>query len=176
MQVSSSFRKRFGRRLTVVTCRLDDGFIKSHGMKKAFHKGSNSSCRMHLRQHYEIYRAKCEKDDIPINHWAIPREIWRVMEEKKEEARRGRLTQKKEQQILDFKTVTGPREFTRAGALHAVANLIVTDNQVYAQQHQRIELKHTYRLSRWLTTQRFETLLLPCGRSPPPMICPARMT
>lgn len=52
------------------------------------------------------------------------------MEEEKEEEKRGRLSNKARQQKLDFKTVTGPREFTRARVLHAVANLIATNNQV----------------------------------------------
>ena len=34
------------------------------------------------------------------------------------------------QQQLDFKVMTSPYEFTRAGTLHAVANLIATNNQV----------------------------------------------
>jgi len=106
--------------------RDDERFVKLHGKRKAFHKGGNSSGRMHIRQHYELYKEKCEKEGIAINHWAIPREIWNVMEEEKEAEKRGRLTKKKEQQTLSFKTVTGPREFTRAGVLHAVANLIAT--------------------------------------------------
>ena len=110
--------------------RADASFIKAHGKRKAFHKGGNSSCRTHIRQHYELYVRKCEEANLPINHWAIPREIWRVMEEEKEAANRGRLTQKQQQQQLSFKTVTGPREFTRAAVLHAVTKLIATNNQV----------------------------------------------
>jgi len=110
--------------------RNDANFIKSHGKRKAFHKGGNSSCRAHLRQHYKLYKANCEEADIPINHWAIPRDIWKVMEEEKEAEKQGRLTQKQQQQKLDFKSVTGPREFTRAGILQAVAKLIATNNQV----------------------------------------------
>lgn len=52
------------------------------------------------------------------------------MEEEKEAEKQGRLTQKQQQQKLDFKSVTGPREFTRAGILQAVAKLIATNNQV----------------------------------------------
>jgi hypothetical protein len=101
-------------------------------MRKAFLRGSNSSCRQHLRQHYELYKEKCEAAGIPVNHWAIPREIWKAMEAEKEEEKRGRTTKKKEQQTLDFKSVTGPREFTRAGVLNAVTKLIATNNQVSA--------------------------------------------
>jgi hypothetical protein len=48
---------------------------KLNGMRKAFHKGGNSSNRFHIRQHYEIYKERCEKGKIPINHWAIPLNI-----------------------------------------------------------------------------------------------------
>lgn len=109
---------------------MDERFLKLHGKRKAFHRGSNSSCRLHLRQHYNLYKEKCEADNIPINHWAIPREIWRVMEAEKDDEKRGRSTKKKEQQTLDFKGVTGPREFTRAGVLSAATKLIATNNQV----------------------------------------------
>lgn len=51
------------------------------------------------------------------------------MEEEKEAELRGRMT-KKQQQLLDFKLVTGPREFMREGILHAVAKLIATNDQV----------------------------------------------
>jgi hypothetical protein len=99
-------------------------------VRKAFHKGGNSSCRAHIRHHYEIYKAKCEKAGVTINHWAIPREIWRDLEEQKEEEKLGKRNKKKGQQMLGFQSVTGPCEFTRDGALHVVANLIVTNNQV----------------------------------------------
>jgi hypothetical protein len=52
------------------------------------------------------------------------------MEEEKDAERRGRLTKKQQQQQLDFKTVIGPREFTRAGVLQAVTTLIATNNEV----------------------------------------------
>src|SRR6202522_3174315 len=94
--------------------RTDEHFLQSQGKRKALHLGSNSSCRLHLRQHYNLYKEKCEANNIPINHWVIPREIWRVMETEKEEAKRGRTTKKKNQQTLDFTSVTGPQEFTRA--------------------------------------------------------------
>ena len=60
----------------------------------------------------------------------IPQEIWKVMEENKVLEERGRQTNKKKQQTLDFKSVIGPSEFMRAGVLHTVAALIATNNQV----------------------------------------------
>ena len=64
-----------------------------------------------------------------MSHWAIPRPIWKVMEEEKEEQERGRSMKKQMQQKLDL-TMTGPCEFTRSSVLHAVTKLIVTNNQV----------------------------------------------
>ncbi|KAI0278182.1 hypothetical protein BC826DRAFT_874247, partial [Russula brevipes] len=52
-------------------------FIKKSGPRKAFHTGGNSSCRQHLRQHYEIYQNRCKEANILEHHWAVPRTIWR---------------------------------------------------------------------------------------------------
>ena len=64
--------------------RSDESFIKAHGKCKAFHKGGNLSCCTHICQHYKLYAQKCEKTNILMHHWAIPHDIWRVMEEEKE--------------------------------------------------------------------------------------------
>jgi len=77
---------------------------------------------------FPIYKKRCEKNKIPVAHWAIPQSIWKAMEEEKEAEASGRMTKK--QQQLDFQTVMGPREFTREGVLHAVAKLIATNDQV----------------------------------------------
>jgi hypothetical protein len=86
-------------------------------------KGGNSSCRQHIRQHYEIYKKKCQEAKIPMNHWAIPRDIWQKEKELETPA-------KDRQKQLDFQVVTGPREFTRSGTLQAVTTLIASNNQV----------------------------------------------
>ena len=110
--------------------RNNEAFTKLNGKWKAFFKGANSTCRFHICQHYKEYKERCEKEDIPMNHRAIPQPIWKVMEEEKEERERGRSTKKQTQQKLGFKTMTGPREFTRSSVLHEVAKLIATNNQV----------------------------------------------
>jgi len=110
--------------------RNDESFIAKYGKRKAFHKGGNSSCRVHIRQHYSIYKTKCEKEGIAMKPWAIPRPIWKTMQEALDVAKRGEPTTKKQQQQLQFLTVTGTREFTRAGTLHAITKLIATNNQV----------------------------------------------
>ena len=86
-------------------------------------------CHAHICQHYKVYKEKCEKEDIPINHWVIPWELWKVIEEEKVAEKHGQLT-KKQQLLLHFKTVTRLREFMRVGILQAVTKLIVTNNQV----------------------------------------------
>ena len=91
-------------------------------------------CRFHIHQHYDIYKERCEKADISVNHWAIPWPIWIVKEAAKDAEKRGWSTKKRMQQTLRFKTMNdGPYEFTRTGALHAVAMLIATNNQVSCQ-------------------------------------------
>lgn len=42
----------------------------------------------------------------------------------------GTAYNKKRQQLLDFKSVVGPRELTRAGVLELFAKLIARNNQV----------------------------------------------
>jgi hypothetical protein len=110
--------------------RDDENFTKAHGKRRAFHKGGNSSCRQHIRQHYNIYKERCEKGGIDMSHHAVPRDVWRKIEDEKEAKKNGRKSDKKTQQQLQFGTVTGPREFTRAGILQSVTKLIATNNQV----------------------------------------------
>jgi hypothetical protein len=102
--------------------REDKDLIKREGSQKAFLKGSNSSCRQHARKHWEIYQKKCEDAEIPVHHWAIPRQVWNEMGKKEGKAR----------EKLDnvFEKLTGPREFTRDGILHTVAQFIACDDQV----------------------------------------------
>ena len=135
--------------------RNDKAFIKSNGKRKAFHKGSNSSCRFHIRQHYDTYKERCETADIPVNHWAIPWPIWNAMEAAKDAEQQGRSTKKEMQQQLDFQKMMGPREFTRAGVLHAVAMLIATNNQVSCQYRTVWSWWPTYSPSHLLITSRF---------------------
>lgn len=65
-----------------------------------------------------------------MNHWAIPRHLWKAMEDEKAAEKQGHMTKKQGQQALDFKSAVGPREFTRGGILESVAKLIAINNQV----------------------------------------------
>jgi hypothetical protein len=98
-------------------------------MRKAFHKGGNSSNHFHIRQHYSIYKDRCEKRNIPINHWAIPPNIVKATKAAADAAAAAEDVEVG-QQKLGFLPVVGPREFTRTGTLHSVAKLIATNNQV----------------------------------------------
>src|SRR5271155_299478 len=113
----------------LLTClsRGDKDFVSKSGLRRAFHVGGNSSCRQHLRQHWNLYKKKCEESNTPINHWAIPRHVWRQM---KADKTKQEPNDEPQQSTLGFEKVTGPREFTREGVLEAVTKLIATDDQV----------------------------------------------
>ena len=114
------------RRVTyiiVLVVRDDPAFVAKHGRRKCFHLGGNSSCRTHIRSHYDVYKDRCEAENITVNHRAIPREIWKAMEAAKK-AKKGK------QGTLQFTKVQGPQEFTREGVLQSVAKFIVCDDQV----------------------------------------------
>jgi hypothetical protein len=110
--------------------RDDPAFVAKWGLRKVFHVGGNSSCRQHLRQHWILYEKTCKEKNIPVNHWAIPREVWREMEATKAAKKEGVSGNEGEQLKLGFEKVIGPQEFTREGTLDAVAKLIVTNDQV----------------------------------------------
>jgi hypothetical protein len=104
--------------------RANTELTKREGLQRAFLKGSNLSCRQHARQHWELYERKCKETNTPIHHWAIPRVMWKAMEADKQ--------MKGKQSKLDgtFEKITGPKEFTRDGALHAVSQFVACDDQV----------------------------------------------
>jgi hypothetical protein len=106
--------------------RVDKEIVKKGGIRKAFYVGGNSTCRSHIRQHYELYQRLCKEKGIPENHYAIPRAIWKEMERKKNNPK------EKTQGKLDglIERVQGPREFTRESALQAVTKFIACDDQV----------------------------------------------
>lgn len=67
---------------------------------------------------------KCNEADVPVNHWAIPRDVWKEMEAAKEA--KAKLVQKR----LAFEVVSLPKEFTRDGILQQVTKFIAVDDQV----------------------------------------------
>ncbi|KAF9232797.1 hypothetical protein BU15DRAFT_31894, partial [Melanogaster broomeanus] len=53
-------------------CRSDEKLIRAHGKRKVFHLGLNSSCRQHIRSHFEIYKMRCEEKGIKVHHHTVP--------------------------------------------------------------------------------------------------------
>jgi hypothetical protein len=101
--------------------REDQVFIEKSSKRKAFHMGSNSSCRQHLRQHYEIYQKRCKEAKVEEHHWAIPRHIWREAQEKK--GKQGKL----DGIVVKLQEL---QVFTHEGLRHAVSQFIACDDQV----------------------------------------------
>jgi hypothetical protein len=97
--------------------------VKKYGKRKAFHTGGNSSCRQHIRQHYIEYQKRCKEENIPEHHWAIPRSIWRQMEEGK----RGAMVQGTLSQFIG--KPSAPSVFTREEVLHVVTQFVAVDDQ-----------------------------------------------
>jgi hypothetical protein len=107
-------------------CRANVAFVKENGKRRALHAGGNSSCRAHIRKHYPLYKERCKDLDIPENHYALPRDLWKKMQEEKKNPKA------KQQGNLDgtFKAIKGPVDFTREGVLDAVARFVACDDQV----------------------------------------------
>ncbi|KIM65340.1 hypothetical protein SCLCIDRAFT_88680, partial [Scleroderma citrinum Foug A] len=61
-------------------CKEDTAFVAKHGKRKAFHLRSNSSCRQHIRSHYELYKTRCAQQMITENPHAIPRDLFKQKE------------------------------------------------------------------------------------------------
>ena len=134
--------------------------MKRKGIWKNFHVGSTSLCHQHIRGHYTIYKELCKKENIEEHHWAVPRHIVRA----REAAVAAENTKGRQSKLDDiFEKVTSPREFLRAGVLHAVAQLITCNDQVKTIRESLRTNTHLY--SRPLRSQiilRFVTAWLRC--------------
>src|ERR1700679_2710782 len=114
---------------------MDERTVKAKGLRKAFFTGSNSSCRQHIRQHYELYKQKCNDEHIPINQRAIPPQVLREMKALNRET--------KTQSTLDgvLTKVSLPSQFTREGLLEAVAKFVACDDQVSSARRPSFSFK-----------------------------------
>jgi len=106
--------------------RNDPEFLTAEGKRKAFHTGGNSSCRAHIRQHYDLYKDLCKQANITEQHWAIPRLIWREMEA----ARRGKKPGPKQRTLEFIAKDDAPLTFTHENLLHVVTQFVAVDDQV----------------------------------------------
>jgi hypothetical protein len=55
--------------------RGDPSIVEAGGLQKCFLTGGNSTLCQHCRQHYEIYKLKCEDANVPLNHHAVPPKV-----------------------------------------------------------------------------------------------------
>jgi hypothetical protein len=112
-------------------------------MRKAFFTGGNSSCRQHIRQHYSIYQQRCKEENVPEHHWAMPRSLWRKIEDERMGKKVGT------QGTLDglLKKPKGPLVFTRENLLHVVTQFVAVDDQVRLTIRDK-KSYHTYHIYR----------------------------
>ena len=90
-----------------------------NGRRRAFHVGSNSLCRQHIRSHYDIYKTRCNEQGLKAHHHAIPQEML------KKEMRMGQQTLAEA-----FQKVLKLKEFSREAVVRAVGQFVVCDDQV----------------------------------------------
>jgi coproporphyrinogen III oxidase len=110
--------------------RNDEMFMKKNAKGKAFHVGSNSSCRQHIRSHFNVYKEWCEAQNLTVHHHAIPLEITRAQSQ---------LAKGKQMKLdrLFPKAKSRRKSFSWVDVLDAVAQFIVGDNQVRVERVKR---------------------------------------
>jgi len=79
---------------------------------------------MHIRYYYDVYKIKCEADNLPMNDQCIPQDLWKKMQTKSG----GLSTQTTLDHVVQVSK--GPKEFSRNALLHALAQLVACDDQV----------------------------------------------
>ena len=99
--------------------RDNKAFTKLKGMRRAFFTGSNTSCQTHIHFHFDLYKTKCEVNNIPMNDQCISRDLWKMQ---------GLLTQSTLDSIVQVSKVL--KEFSKDAILHALAQLVACNNQV----------------------------------------------
>lgn len=98
-------------------------------MKKAFFTGSNTSCRGHIRQHYEFYSKKCKEKKIEESERCVPHEIRRARESKSKV-----LVQTKLDSAM-MGAESAPKQFSPEATLLATTKFIALDDQVMCSQY-----------------------------------------
>jgi len=142
--------------------RDDKEFTETHGKWKAFHTGSNLSCWVHICQHYELYKARCEEEGLPEHHWAIPCSIWNARQEPQihgKGAKQGTLD-------LMVMKVVGPQVFMHKNLIHAATQFITVDDQVRLTiEAMPIMSQSSISHLQLLAKQYFRTVWLQCSQS-----------
>ena len=105
-------------------CRDNKAFTDLKGLHRAFFTRSNMSCQTHICYHYDVYKFKCEADNLPMNNRCILWDLWKKMQTKSG----GLSTQTTLDHVVQVSK--GPKEFSRNALLHALAQLVACDDQV----------------------------------------------
>ena len=105
---------------------------KGDAKDQAFLRGGISSCRGHCKQHWEVYKQRCEAKNIALRTDAMPPKVlaeFRRVEAEEAAAARGDVAGAG---TLDSHLTKqlGPREFTVEGALENVAKYITCCDKV----------------------------------------------
>ena len=96
------------------------------GIHRAFLIGGNSTCRAHIRQHYDVYQKLCEENNVEVHHHAVPRHI--VRQREAEDEKKGEKQQKLDK--IFPRKAGSPEKFKCENVLHRVAQFIVNTAQV----------------------------------------------
>jgi hypothetical protein len=107
--------------------RKDVELVRKYGKRRAFFLGANSSCRSHIRQHYDYYQRRCKETNTAENERAVLPEILKQRQNKEAEV----MVQAKLDTMLQKKD-DGPKEFTRPAIVHATTQLVACGNLVRA--------------------------------------------
>ena len=108
--------------------RVDEKLIAKHGRRKAFYTGGNSTCHGHICTHYNLYKERCQMNNITKNHHGIPPHI--LLAERKAETK-PKLSGG--QTTLDGKFAKAKSQtqmFSGDDVLKSIAEFIVCDDQV----------------------------------------------
>ena len=106
--------------------RSNEPLVKKKGLQAAFITGGNSTCRYHVRKHYNVYSTKCKEAGIAEHHWAVDHNVWEAMQAKA--AGKVGKTQSKIDAMFGKGSLL--KEFTRDSILYAIVQFVVCNNQV----------------------------------------------
>lgn len=103
--------------------RTSEDIVRTKSFRKAFFKGSNTSCRGHIRQHYDYYSQECKKRGIKESERCVPLEILRARKSKSKALIQTKLD-------VTAGAESAPKQFSREQTLRTVTKFVACDDQV----------------------------------------------
>jgi hypothetical protein len=104
--------------------RKDPKLIRTKSLHKAFLIGGNSTCRYHIRQHYEYYSKRCKEEGIEERERCVPPEILKARKST------SKVTMVQSKLNITAGAELAPKQFSREGTLRAVTQFVSCDDQV----------------------------------------------